>query len=99
MCLFASHTSPLSAETPHQITPQVAGSCLRDSHPLFCLNARILLTTHQADAETLAVAKCRPGSVFGTVVTLSSVPGDLCKHTRHTVLEGNGDCGGRLEAG
>jgi hypothetical protein len=69
MCLFASHTSPLSAETPHQITPQVAGSCLRDSHPLFCLNARILLTTHQADAETLAIAKCRPGSVFGTVET------------------------------
>jgi hypothetical protein len=34
----------------------------------------------QADAKTLAIAKCRPGSVFGTDMTLCSAPGDLFKH-------------------
>ena len=47
MCLFASRTSPLAVETPHPITPQVAGSCLRDDHPPFCLNTRILSVMRQ----------------------------------------------------
>ena len=90
---FCQPHAPLAVETPHPITPQVAGSCLRDDHPPFCLNTRILSVMRQDSRVRDDLGDREMPTSFGFRHKHVALYLEVSSSTlRCTVFEGQGDC-------